>query len=70
MAKAKDWRDGFKEWLNRPKQPDLHMPGWPELRYHGRAETDGIGWWWEERMSDGSIKKHPLQPYHYIAGSP
>lgn len=23
MAEIKDYRDGFKEWLNRPKQPDL-----------------------------------------------
>jgi hypothetical protein len=47
------------------KQPDLHMPGWPEMRYHGRAETDGLIWWWEEQMPDGAIKRHPLQPYHH-----
>lgn len=48
------------------QQPDLHAPGWPELRFHGRAETDGRGLWWhEERMDDGSTKRHPLQPYRY-----
>jgi hypothetical protein len=48
-------------------QPDLHMPGWPEMRFHGRAETDGQIWWWEERMKDGSIKRHPLMPYTALA---
>lgn len=44
-------------------QPDLHMPGWPEMRFYDRAKTDGSVWWWEDRMPDGSIKRHPLQPY-------
>ncbi len=50
------------------KQPDLHAPGWPELRFHGKAETDGRGlWWYYELMDDGSTSKRPLQPYHYQA---
>lgn len=69
MGKVKDHRDGFKEWLNRPKQPDLHMPGWPEVPFQGQAKTDGTIYWWEERMPDGSIKRHPLQPYCPIADS-
>jgi len=51
----------------KSKQPALHMPGWPEVPFQGQAKTDGTIWWWEERMSDGSIKRHPLQPYDYIA---
>jgi len=48
------------------EQPDLHAQGWPELRFFGRAETDGHGlWWYEYRMNDGSTKRYPLQPYRY-----
>lgn len=48
-------------------QSHFHMPGWPELSFHGHAETDGRNvWWWEERQADGSIKRYPLQPYDYI----
>jgi hypothetical protein len=53
----------------RPQQPDLHMPGWPELRFYGKAETAaGDVWWYEDRMGDGSIKRHPLQPYKVAVG--
>lgn len=45
----------------KEKQPDLHMPGWPEMRFQDVATHDGSIWWW----SDGSIKRHPLQPYNY-----
>lgn len=44
-------------------QPELHAPGWPEMRFHGCAETDGNIWWWEDRQPDGSIKRMPLVPY-------
>ncbi len=43
-------------------QPELHAPGWPELRFHGLAETDGIVWWWEDPQPGGSIKRQPLVP--------
>jgi hypothetical protein len=52
------------------EQPELHMPGWPELPFHGRAETDGRIWWWEERQPIGPVVKRVLQPYRYIAWSP
>jgi hypothetical protein len=52
------------------QQPELHAPGWPELRFYGTAETDGRGfWWYDERMDDGSIKRHPLMPYEYLAAA-
>lgn len=54
----------------RIEQPDLHMPGWRELRFHGRAKTDGTIWWWEDQQPDGSIKRHPLQPYTYTTKAP
>jgi hypothetical protein len=49
------------------QRPDLHVPGWPEMRFHGSAETDGLIWWRESRLADGSIKRHALQPYGYSA---
>jgi hypothetical protein len=53
---------------DRLKQPDLHMHGWPELRFYDRAVThDGSVWWYDELLDDGSIKRHPLQPYRYEA---
>jgi hypothetical protein len=52
------------------KQPDLHLPGWPEARLHGRAKTDGNIWWLEDRQADGSIKQQPLVPYEYVAAPP
>jgi len=48
------------------KQPDLHMAGWPELPFHGRAKTDGTIYWWEERMEDGSIKRHPCHRLGFV----
>lgn len=40
------------------------------MRFYDRAKTDGSVWWWEERRSDGSVKRHPLMPYNYIAAAP
>lgn len=52
----------------KEQQPDLHMPGWPECRYHGPAKTDGLGlWWYEETQPDGSIKRYSLVPYQAVA---
>lgn len=45
----------------------LHMPGWPEMRFHGVAKTDGLIWWWEDLRPDGSKLSRCLQPYDYVA---
>jgi hypothetical protein len=42
------------------------MAGWPELRFYGRAKTDGHIWYYEERQQDGSVMKRPLQPYETL----
>jgi hypothetical protein len=49
----------------KPKQPSLHLPGWPECRFYGEAKTDGLGFWWYEEppQEDGSILKRPLMSY-------
>jgi hypothetical protein len=46
------------------KQPELMDEC--GTKFHGRAKTDnGNIWWYEERLSDGSIKRHVLLPVHY-----
>lgn len=53
--------------------PDPTPPGQPELmnefgtKFYGRAKTDGAIWWYEERLSDGTVKRHALMPVHPIA---
>lgn len=43
------------------KQPEL-INEWG-TRFYGKACTDnGNTWWYEEKLSNGTIKKHPLIP--------
>jgi len=48
------------------RQPEL-MNEWG-TKFYGKAKTDtGNIWWYEEQMSDGRIKRHPLLPVHPCA---
>jgi hypothetical protein len=48
------------------QQPEL-MTKWG-TRFYGEAQTaTGDIWWYEERMSGGSIKRHALLPVHPVA---
>lgn len=43
------------------RQPEL-MNEWG-TRFHGRAKNDGGDvWWYEEPLSDGTVRRHPLMP--------
>lgn len=45
---------------NRRLQPDL-MNEWG-TRFYGKAKHAGDVWWYEEPLSNGTIKLHPLIP--------
>ena len=44
----------------RKRQPEL-MDEWGTI-FYGQAKTAGDVWWFEERLIDGTIKRHPLMP--------
>lgn len=42
------------------KQPAL-MDEWG-TQFYGKAKSNGDIWWYEEELSDGTIKRHALLP--------